>query len=601
MSAPIRWHRGQRKPWGSTPRINWDHPLTKGLISYAYDTGSGPVDLVSGGQRTLLSTANPPLSGQFSSKWGSGLRSGAGSGVVGVCTLPANAAVRAVCAAAPYSYSCGFTTTANPTFTGQGARIYSTCKSASANTHLLVGLASPGQTDIWFQFGGWEAHSSAAGAIRLNEFQTGTGVCISNTSVQGYVDGAIVFNDTVTQATQAADATLLITFQGGRATNSQIVPTIIHYGAIWEKRALTAAEARLLHDDPYCFLIYPEDEIFGCYVGALADITGDLAVTEATDVALFAGDAKIVGTFNLVDTRDVVSINGTVVNATTGVLAANEASIGLSNNTFVENSAVNTLVGTLTVAGLDTASFSGTVTGVAGTLTVTEAQDQAAFFSNPNIASGILAANEAGILLSNHTFPENSATNTVIGALTVVGVDGAAFSGAIGAGATLEATEAPDAAAFNGTVFNVITAVLLTTEAPDSALFGGTVFDTILAQLLATEVQDSASLSGSLFNPPAGQFAVTEPPDVAAFTGSVTGIVVQFALTEPVDFAAFSGTATQIPLTGILNAIERADSAYFVEEGPDEADFDNWKFGYRFDRSLTSRFPWQAGFPSRPH
>src|SRR5262249_12479116 len=54
------WRSGQKKPFASIPRINWSHPLARGLVTYMYDAGGGVViDLVTG--RTA--TARGPSAG----------------------------------------------------------------------------------------------------------------------------------------------------------------------------------------------------------------------------------------------------------------------------------------------------------------------------------------------------------------------------------------------------------------------------------------------------------------------------------------------------------------------------------------------------------
>jgi hypothetical protein len=387
-------------------------------------------------------------------------------------------------------------------------------------------------------------------------------------------------------------------------------------------------------------------------------VSGTLAVTDVRDVATFAGSVLVSGTLAVTEAKDIAAFAGNV-NLITGILAANEAGVGITNASFPANSAIGIVVGDLFVTGIDTAAFTG-FAGVFGGLAVTEAKDVAAFTGTlPAVITGTLAANEAGVSSTNYTFLANSAVNTIIGTLSVVGIDTALFNGAVGVNGTLGATETKDTALFNGQVIPIgITGTLTVTEARDVAAFNavlagasGTLVATeardiaafiatsvIKGQLAATEAPpDTAAFNGKvgvsgtldavesidsiLFNGyigSAGLLVATEARDVAAFTGSVV-ISATLVATEAQDIAAFEGFRIPLPewfatldvteapdtaqfnvlaeLFGILSVTEARDIANFdartiEEEAP--ADFENWKFGKRFDRSLTSRFPWQG-------
>ena len=774
MSGPVRTHRGQRKPWASIPRIDWDHPLTKGLIGYWYDAGSGPIDLVTGAQRTLNNVSNPPLAGPRASKYGSGLLAARGASIAtGMLSFPELPIWQTFFNAAPYSFAVGFMLPTAPS-SGDSSILFTICD-ATTETPIKFGVASASATDFLYSYGNNTQIVTASGFTKVGQFQTTVGVAKTAGGSQTYIDGVPALTSAAIATSTWPPSGSKPRFHGFGSYASQVIgASTVYFGAIWNKRELSAAEARLIHHDPYCFLIYPEDEMFGAVVGVDAAISGTLAVEETADVAVFAGQAvisaalavaeapdtasfagqavisaalavteakdvaafaggpviaatlavtdlkdvaafagslssaditatfavteapdvaafaggpvilatlavteakdvaafaggpiitavlvtteakdvasfsgsvvvagtfalieaadivslggnvtsAITGTLTAIDTRDIVSISGNTTVAISGTLAAKEAGIGLSNNIFLENAAVNTVVGTLAVTGIDTAVISGSVTGIAGTLSVNEAQDQALFFGGLVGVTGTLVANEVGILLSSNTFLENAVTNTVIGALSVIGVEGAAFSGFVGVSGTLATTEIADAAVLNGTLVPITTGMLAATETPDVAAFSVAVFTAITGQLAATEAIDGAVFNGAVHSPPVGQFAVTETQDAAVFSGAVTGIPGQLAVTEAADLAAFigitgvlgqfaaieapdlavfNGAITEDLTTGDLLVVEPADVAFFtgVAAEPDDSDFENWKFGHRFDRSLTSRFPWQSSFGSR--
>lgn len=118
---------------------------------------------------------------------------------------------------------------------------------------------------------------------------------------------------------------------------------------------------------------------------------------------------------------------------------------------------------------------------------------------------------------------------------------------------TLNATEAPDTALFNGDA--VISAVLGATDPQDAAAFSGTVFTAITGTLATTEAKDTAAFAG--YPAAVGTLAATEVKDTAAFavfTGStITGVL---AATDPPDLAKFIVPMTSEP--GVLTFGRRA-------------------------------------------
>ena len=97
MQIPIIPHRGQAKPYGSIPRINWDHPLAKGLVSYAYDVGGVVIDLVGGKLGTKVN--GTPVTG--TSPFGSGVQYPAFP-TTGAVVFPVDPRVNAAVNTAPY-------------------------------------------------------------------------------------------------------------------------------------------------------------------------------------------------------------------------------------------------------------------------------------------------------------------------------------------------------------------------------------------------------------------------------------------------------------------------------------------------------------------
>src|SRR5258706_12412292 len=119
MQIPIIAFRGQKKPWGSIPRINRLHPITFGLQFYGYDVGGTIVNLVTGGQSSAITTRP----GRANSKIGTGINFGFGvkmpiiTGQVGTLT-------------APYTFAGGIFPTAAP---AGSAAIFGNGDSTGAN------------------------------------------------------------------------------------------------------------------------------------------------------------------------------------------------------------------------------------------------------------------------------------------------------------------------------------------------------------------------------------------------------------------------------------------------------------------------------------
>ena len=266
MQIPIISHRGQKKPWNSIPRINWSHPLAAGLISYGYDVGCGPIDLVTGGLRTITNSTNPPFGGPQTSRYGRGFTCVATTGVgSSPYTVSGGANLENVGVAAPYSFATGLMFTATPAVGAAG--LFVNCD-ATSNRTFQVGCASVSGTDLWWIFSnGGGLSVTAAGAIKINTFQTALGVALTGSTAACYVDGVLNISPAVT-TTSAVISGAKLSYWGLRSSGNQnTVSGFNYYGAVWKGRALTAKEARKLHDDPYCFLIYPEDEMFAENVG----------------------------------------------------------------------------------------------------------------------------------------------------------------------------------------------------------------------------------------------------------------------------------------------------------------------------------------------
>lgn len=269
MQIPIlpRFNSGQTKPWSSIPRINWAHPLAQNLAVYGYDVGGVVIDLVSGGigTGTTATRAN-----RGAGRFGSGYKYTSGGGGI---RLPLSSRINSV--APPFSIATAFFVTAAPTNgvwfcmgdTTPNNPVYLAGDSA---TTMRCGFAN-GAADLTFTVSGL-----------TNAYHSQVGIGITTSSQAAYFDGT-------SRATGAGDSTSV--FPNAAAIfnsfdldglSGNTTAGFIYYGALWT-RALSDEEVLQLHTDPYCFLIYPEDEIFSEWVGTVIAVAPTPVFTDFYD------------------------------------------------------------------------------------------------------------------------------------------------------------------------------------------------------------------------------------------------------------------------------------------------------------------------------
>jgi hypothetical protein len=255
-----RQRRGQVKPYASLPRIDWSHPLAQGLTIYVYDLGTAYVDLVNGGGLNKVGTGTTPLTGSMS-KYGRGLLYGSGANS-NWAYMPLTRAAGITGAALPYS-----------TFF---ATIYTGAPAASFTTVAATGSsADNGDTGVAWLAGSttqmsyfWDNGGSSANYNQLlsttSQFQTWGMVPTSSTAAILYANGAVdhtqgsISSTTFAISTGSARVCFNCLATNGNLTTGA-ANAFIPFFAYWN-RYLTAYEAWLLHNDPWCFLIYPEEE-----------------------------------------------------------------------------------------------------------------------------------------------------------------------------------------------------------------------------------------------------------------------------------------------------------------------------------------------------
>lgn len=544
MPFPVPlFRRGQAKPFGSIPRINLDHPLARGLKFYGYDIGGVVLDLVGGAASTP--DASPPPYTVSSSAFGSGVLYPNGV-LTGGLSIPSSPAVKAV--TAPFTWACGcIQTVASP------ANSFNRIWGRTANN------GSPAPFENWcFQTNvsgvgtsvrsGWSVNSSTEGdsatwSIVANQFTSLLAMFTTPTNVDSYSQG-IKQNSTTTSYSSTNTNDNIFFGDPGPATGlGQSFPGFVFYGAFWN-RALTAAEALLLHQDPYCFLIYPEDEMLATLVGVSGGgtISLALATTETPDTAAFA--LSLPGNFTLSTTEapDVAAFTATFADQL--VLAATETPDAAAFTTSVSDQ--------LSFATTETPDVAAFTTAFADqfALAVTEAADTAAF----------AAAFSDQFALATTEAPDVAAFTTAFSDQFTLAATESADVASFNLGGvislTLAVTESPDVAALSASISDQLT--LAVTEAPDAAAF--VVNDPTTLALAVTETPDVAAFTAAF----ADQFGltVTESPDMAAFTATVSDQLV-LATTEAPDVAAFTVGLVGTPVFSLVTT-ENSDVANFT-------------------------------------
>lgn len=361
MQIPIISRRGTTKPWPSIPRINWAHPLAQGLDFYCYFTPSiKQIDLVKGRWSTV-----PVTSGGWKSQtnpYGLGLRQGwpVASGTTkcafqwtdGPATFSSDGAGNG-----DYTLALASTLNAlgNPGSSSDWMAQQDTIAAAGCGVDSFIdnptGVVHP---DFWtwsVSFGGTVGATNPA--ITIGAYNTFVN-SRKGTTGTGYMNGVAVCADTTTDTVAGANSFIDIGVPetpGGTGIGASLDFTAMYFAA-W-RRALTPAETLQLHLDPYCFLIFPEDEIFATLVGAAA---ATAALFASTRLAL-SGRAQLSGSVPLA-ARAGAQLKGSAAPSGKAALSARTtlAARGKAGATYVAHLAATTLL-----AAKGTASPTGKV------------------------------------------------------------------------------------------------------------------------------------------------------------------------------------------------------------------------------------------------
>jgi len=263
MQLSLPWRYGWTKPFGSIPRINWGHPLTRGLLTYCYDVGGPIIDLVGGGTGKIV--ASTTHIARSVSPFGLGLKYGATSSS-DYFLMPVNRRISTFGNSVPYTIACATFYTGAPNINS----VVVGPSDGSSNQGPVFWIDG---TNTFFAVVLNNANTHDFAQLRTtNTFQSWVCAAPSTTTATLYANGKLDSSLSGIATTQSITGMSNIFNNGNTGSNNYSGGAgngLVYYYAGWN-RVLTAAEALLLHSDPYCFLIYPEDEIFATLVGASA-------------------------------------------------------------------------------------------------------------------------------------------------------------------------------------------------------------------------------------------------------------------------------------------------------------------------------------------
>lgn len=264
MQIPIISQRSQNKPWPSRPRINKDHSLARGLSFYVYcDGGASQFDLV--GNRWSSN-----VSGSFA-----GANTALGNGLEDTQAVASGSKVAVIWAGGP----------ATVTSDGAGGGDYTLAIRHLIKTAPGAGTGPDvfGQTStglvkvagIYYRMTSgpiatphaWTDLTDIAGTTNCFGLNHTVAARRSSGTLSCWVNGANQGSGPDSTSVLASSSNVYLGVESdGTTQTSSTLDNVYLYAAAWN-RALTDAEMLQLHLDPYCFLIFPEDEIFATLIG----------------------------------------------------------------------------------------------------------------------------------------------------------------------------------------------------------------------------------------------------------------------------------------------------------------------------------------------
>ena len=568
--TPLRIRDGKVKPnSGSIPRINWEHPLAKNLIFYGYDYGGQYIDLVYGEKGVVTGTTVPAAT-----PYG-GATQFPGAGVVGSVAFNNNknidAAINNGTPPAIFSVaSAWYLNTLPSTFSvvaglnnggGSGFEAICFCDPNNNNSASVNFYTSWNQTVPIISANVNTTKTFHSGLITSR----GTGSGGSAAQV-GYFDGAVIGTNTNNDGTGVGMIPCINTYEPGVNASGvgNGIDGVVYYYAMWS-RDLTAVEAQLLHQDPYCFLIFPEDEFVasvyaipsfsqaGPSSNASVNITGVQGTTGVGTVLTTTANnyPYKVGTIHSPDRMHSAGPGGPL-NVNWSLLASPLPFANPNPNVPITGVQGSTGAGTITpsIQEFNTGAQGSTTAGTVGgqlSITVSGAQATSAagtvtVTGTANVAvTGVAGTTAAGSptpwVQEFNTGASGTTTAGVINgqlSITISGAAGTSAGGAITPSIAVTATGV-QATASAGTV-SVVTGLTVTLTGVQATSAAGTVTPSVAE----TNTGAQGSTSAGVVN---GQLSITIPGVQGTSAAGTVTVTIAKTLTGVVGTSA-AGTAT---------------------------------------------------------
>jgi hypothetical protein len=253
--SAVRTYRNQ-KLYPSLPRIDQNHPMADGLVFYGYDTGAGAiVDLVGGRKQGAVGVADPVTGSVF----GSGIQYNADGSKYFASDAALQASYGAISFACGYvqtgtvgAYASAFMRTANNNASAPFVNwVFNFNPGGAGQNQVNMGVASTGGNS--FQSANWVGNINGIYNVLVGTVSGSNWIFWAN----GQQVDAGAANSYIPVNTNDS-----VIFSGGSNAGT-VVPFVgkVFWGAFW-KRVLSNTEVNQLYYDPYCFLRFPENEIF---------------------------------------------------------------------------------------------------------------------------------------------------------------------------------------------------------------------------------------------------------------------------------------------------------------------------------------------------
>jgi hypothetical protein len=255
MNILLPWTNGQYSNTSGIPQIDWNNPLTMGLVFYAWDTGDVCVDLVSGGVGTQVARTSMFRS---NSAYGGGLNYGSASGLGVSTTFVIPAIVLTAVTSTNYSFMQGIIT---PVTALSQTSVAFLMGNTAGTEFLGFDNNAAGAT--------WEFQAISGGAPSVGTYTpptTGNYWTLAYTNSGTAAGTGIFYGSGLQQATATGGATAVA------ATDLIYVgcdPAAVYgdhsigqtpFFGIWA-RALPPDQVLQIHNEPYGFLLPAEAEM----------------------------------------------------------------------------------------------------------------------------------------------------------------------------------------------------------------------------------------------------------------------------------------------------------------------------------------------------